>query len=180
MAKSSTIWLNVKGTVRWAKVYEPDEFDGARRFIINFYPDNGEEWEKLNKSGIMVEPKEDQEGNKYVRFRRDMKKTFDDEVVFFTPPEIKGAVNVHYEIDGKKVFQYKKADADKLTTVGEQTLIGNDSRVIATVTLYNTSRGKGHRLMSLNVLDLVEYVPQEKVEETVETTEEKAEEKAPW
>jgi len=85
----------------------------------------------------------------------------DDEATYFNPPEITGAVNVSYvdAATGAKVRSYKKSDGIKISVVGEQIQIGNNSKVIANINVYDTSKGAGHRLESLNVLDLVEFVP---------------------
>ncbi len=165
MAKGNTTYIKVKGKVKWAKVYEPDVFNNTERFIMNFYPADGGEWEKITKSGIQLVPVEDEDG-KFIKPRRDHKRLINDEVVFFTPPEISGAVNVRYEVDGKQVWSYHKGD--KVERVGEKKLIGNGSTVVLDIAVFDTAKDKGHRLMSINVLDLVEYeaAPRENLVDT--------------
>ena len=156
-------WINVKGEVDWAHVYEPDEYPpGNLRFKVDLYPEEAE-WKKIEASGLQLEPKEGRDGKKYITLRRQQKRVFpkDDEATYFNPPEITGAVNVSYvdAATGAKVRSYKKSDGIKITVVGEQIQIGNNSKVIANINVYDTSKGAGHRLESLNVLDLVEFTP---------------------
>lgn len=148
-------WINVKGFCKWAKVYDPDDYQGAKRWALTFYPDNEDEWAVIKKSGLQLRPKEDDLG-KFIQLRRPVSKVFGDEVTFFSPPKITGAVNVHYVNDeGEEVRQFRKGD--KIERVGEPVLIGNESKVIVNICVYDTRQGKGHRLEALNVLDLVEY-----------------------
>lgn len=148
-------WINVKGKVKWAKVYEADDYQGAKRWALNFYPDNDKEWDVIKKNGLQLRPKEDDLG-KYIQLRRSVSKVFGDDFTFFAPPKITGAVNVHYVNEaGEEVRTFKKGE--KVERVGEATLIGNESTVIANICVYDTRQGKGHRLEGLNVLDLVEY-----------------------
>lgn len=148
-------WINVRGAVKWTKLYDADEFAGAKRWIMSFYPENEKEWDVINKAGIQLRPKEDDLG-KFISLRRPVSKVFGDDITFFTPPKITGAVNVHYvDGDGNEIRQFKKGD--KVERVGEPTLIGNESKVIVNICVYDTRQGKGHRLEAVNVLDLVEY-----------------------
>ena len=171
----SSNWINLKGTISWAKVYEPDEPSfGDKRWKVSFYPMNDDEWAIFDKSGMQMEKKEDQDGKKFVTFRRACKKLFpkDDEATFFNPPEITGAVNVSYvnPDNNEKVRSYKKSEIKNIKIVGEQTEIGNGSVCIVNLCVYDGGKGKGHRLESINVLDLVEYKRerQQAVEEKVE------------
>lgn len=153
--------MNLKGRVSWVKVYEPDEYSGDQRWMINLYPFNDNEWEKFERSGLMLTKKEDKEGGFYITLRRPTKKMFprDEEITRFPPPTITGAVNVAYvdEKTNEPVKSYKKSDGVVVKIVGEQTPIGNGSVVIANICTYDTAKGKGHRLEGLNVLDLVVY-----------------------
>jgi hypothetical protein len=170
----ATSYVTVKGKVKWAQVYEPDDYAGSTRFILNFYPSNGEEWDKLRKSGIQVQPKMDnEEGSEYVRIRRDVKRVIKDEVVFFCPPAISGAFEVHYENEnGDKITSYEKGT--KIKVVGEQKPLGNGTVVLANICVFDTAKGKGHRLESLKVLDHVVYErPAEAAEEAAPAKEEK-------
>ena len=157
----ATTYLNVKGTVKWVKLFEPDEYAGTKRWMINFYPHDGGEWEKITKSGVQLETKTDPDG-KFIRFRRDCQKLIKDDLIVFCPPEITGAVEVHYtNAQGDKIRQYTKGDKITVNRVGDPVTIGNGSLVVANLSVYDTARGKGHRLESVKVLDLVD-VPKSK------------------
>lgn len=158
-------WISVKGIARWAKVYTPDAFMGAENYKIDFAPIDALEQKKLDDSGIQLTAKKnDEDGLDYIRLRRPVKKVFSDEVTFFAPPEISGKVTVQYQDEnGDRLRQYKKGD--KINRVGDPVEIGNGSTVIANICVYDTVKGKGHRLEGLTVLDLVEYKRDEQKEE---------------
>lgn len=150
----ATKYITLKGKFKWAKLYEPDEFSGDRRYITNFYPHDGGEWEKYNKSGLQLKVKEDEDG-KFITLRRGVKRLFGDDVVFFSPPEITGAVNVQYKNSkGEVVRSYKKGD-DEPTRDGEAVIIANGSMGLVNIAVYDTQKGKGHRLENVKILDLV-------------------------
>ena len=157
-------WHNLKGFVNYAQVYEPDDFMGDRRWKLNWTPFDDREWAKFEAIGLGITPKEDNEGRKFVTFRRPVSKLFprDDERTYFTPPKITGAVNVSYvnEDTNEELQSYMKSSGVKIKTVGDQILIGNGSVCIVGITSYNAKETKGHRLMNLNVLDLVEFNPE--------------------
>lgn len=153
----STKWLTVRGVVRWTKVYEPDAFMGAENWKVDFAPLNAQERKKWDDTGIQLKFRKEDDGLEYTRLRRPVKKVFSDEVTFFAPPEITGAVSVQYQDEnGERIRQYKKGD--KVNRVGEPVEIGNGSEVLVNVCYYDTVKGKGHRLESINVLNLVEFV----------------------
>jgi hypothetical protein len=141
---------------------------------------NEQEWEKFRNAGLQQIPKEDDEGNKFVRFRRSVRKVFpkDDEATYWNPPEITGEVNVSYvDADTKeRVKTFKKSEKRNIETVGEKTPIGNDSEGIINLCVYDSGKGKGHRWESLKVTKLVEYNPdanEKPKDETPEVEEEK-------
>jgi len=140
-----TKYINLKGKVKWCKCYEPETYSGDERWIVSFYPEDEKEWKKFEESGLQLEPKEDNEGERFIRIRRGVKKLFprDDEITRFAPPTIRGAVNVSYvdEKTNQPVKSFKKSDGVTLKTVGDQTLIGNDSRVIINLAVYPTGQG---------------------------------------
>jgi len=161
-------WISVKGIVKWTKVYEPDVFSGASNWKVNFSPFDALEKKKISDSGIQLEYKMDEaDGLEYIRLRRPDKKVFSDEVTFFSPPEINGKVSVQYQDEnGDRIRQYKKGQ--KVNRVGDPVEIGNGSTVIANICVYDTVKGKGHRLEGLTVLDLVEYKREEEQKEVKE------------
>lgn len=166
----ATKWITVRGVVRWTKVYEPDAFMGAENWKVDFAPLNAQERKKWDDTGIQLKFRKEDDGLEYTRLRRPVKKVFSDEVTFFAPPEITGAVSVQYQDEnGERIRQYKKGD--KVNRVGEPVEIGNGSEVLVNVCYYDTVKGKGHRLESINVLNLIEFVrsdrPAEDKEESV-------------
>lgn len=163
----ATTYWNVKGTVKWAKVYEPDDYLGQKKWVVNLYPHDGAEWEKIQKSGIQSTVKEDTDG-KFIVLRRQVSKVIKDNLVVWCPPEITGAVDVHYTNDaGEKIRSYNKGEVKNVQRVGHPEPIGNGSLVIVNFSAYDTHQGKGCRLEGLRVLDLVgiekkeEKVPEE-------------------
>jgi len=120
------------GTVKWAKVRKPDE--KYNDYKINLYPTEASLAE-IKTSGVQVQPKEDEDGV-YYTFRRKHEALEKGKVKVYGPPQV--------------------LDADNTVFEG---LIGNGSKVTAKVEVYDTQKGKGHRLMIVRVDDLVEYNP---------------------
>lgn len=161
----ATVWKNFKGYLEWPMVYEPDDFQGDKRWKVNLVFFDDSEYEKFKLSGLQMVPKENSDGKKYVSFRRSFRKVFpkDDEATYFTPPTIRGAVNVQYvDEEGKPVKSYKKSEGKKVVTVGEQVAIGNGSLGVVNVAIFEAQNGKGHRLEGVEVIDLVGFTPESK------------------
>ena len=158
----ATKYYNWSGKVKWAKVYVPDEYNGAERFTIDFYPKDKSVWKSIKESGIMdVEGrktyKDRDTGEEYIRIRRDAKKLIGDNIVWFSPPAISGEVSVYYVDEaGERVVSYEGPRRD-FNPVGEQVPIGNDSKVVINVSVFETKKGAGCRLESISVRELVEY-----------------------
>lgn len=177
----ATKYYTLKGSVKWCKVYEPDEFSGVKRWMLNFYPADGGEWEKFQKMGTELGTKEDTDG-KYVTFRRPTTKLIGENLVVFSPPEISGAVEVKYVNDESlSVRSYNKGDKVTVKQVGEPQPIGNGSVVLVNLAVYDVkiagTPSKGHRLENIKVLDLVSYDPDAPKESTPAKAPEKKEEK---
>lgn len=156
----ATQYANLKGTIKWAKLYEPDSYAGAENWTLNFYPYDGAEWEKFQKTGLQLKVKDDPDGTsgKFFKLRRPTKKLIRDDLVVFSPPEITGKVNVSYQdADGNKIRQYNKGDKVSVQRVGDPVDLGNGTLVVVNISYYDTAKGKGHRLENVTVLDLVEY-----------------------
>jgi len=137
------------GKAKWAKVYDPEEFRGAVNWKINLYLDKGE-LEKRKKAGIQSKVYEDSDGV-YVTFKRPKEKLIKGILNEFSPPKITNE-------DGEDIVSYKKsADGTKWERNGTPVLIGNGSTVEVTVAVYDTQMGKGQRLESVRIVDLIEY-----------------------
>lgn len=124
----------IPGTAKWAKLDRPDTKFGPQ-YTIDLYLDK-EGLKAYKDSGLAVELRKDEEGT-YIRLRRDVSKLFDG------MPE-----------KPKKLIW--SAEEDKY--VDFDRLIGNGSKVIAKVQVYETKRGlTGHRLEAVAVDELVQY-----------------------
>jgi hypothetical protein len=156
----ATRYLTLRGSIKWAKVYEPDAFMGAENWKVTFYPRDDKEWDKFKASGLQLKVKTDEnDGADYFQLRRPVKKVIKDDLVIFSPPEITGKVNVSYQdAEGNKVRQYTKGDGTVVTRVGDPVELGNGTEVLVNLSYYDTIKGKGHRLENITVLDLVEYI----------------------
>lgn len=194
--------IKMTGNVYWAKVYEPDTAYGSTKYVINFYPEK-DQWDIFDKSGIQKEVKEDENG-KFVRLQRDAFKMIKGAIVNFTGPVVLdagGDVIVDYvsKATGKRIYSYDNNKKDDIQRRGKPILIGNGSKVEVTVAVYDTFKGKGSRLETVKILDLIAYegssgtppklskmvegdVPEVKEQVKEEVKEEKAEKKgkAPW
>lgn len=192
----ATQYTNLKGVLKWAKVYDPDEAFGTKNWKVNLYFHDEKELEKFQRTGLQMGIKEDMDG-KYITLRRPVQKLIRDDLVMFSPPEITGVVNVKYvNEDGEKVRQFNKGDKVKVIREGEPVLLGNGTVGIVNLSYYNTSKGFGHRLESIRVIDLVEYegnasTPKKEPEEELPvpakvktkgkvSTEEALNDKLPW
>jgi len=121
------------GTCQWAKLKEPDEFNGEKKWKIDLFMDKGELAE-YKKSGLKLKIKEDDGGNKFVTFNRPVLKEIKGELKEFEPP---------------KLFDKDHTPID--------VLVGNGSKVTVKVESYDTKMGTGHRLLAVRVDELVEY-----------------------
>lgn len=132
----ATKFVYFTGEVEWAKVRTPDE--KYHNYTVDLYMDD-DSWTKFFDSGLQLTPKE-KDGKRYVTFRRPEEKLIKGETVNFGPPEV-----LIHEDDN-----YNDFDG----------LIGNGSTVMVKVAVYDTMRGKGHRLETVAVEELVEYNPE--------------------
>lgn len=155
----ATKFYKFTGTGEWFKIFQPDEYLGKSRYILNFYPDDKQ---AIKEAGIQL--RYDRATNSYIRPRREVSKKFKDEIVEFGRPEV--------------------VDKDGNEWVSEEMgYIGNGTKVELTISVYDTKNyGKGHRLEKVRILDLVQYEksetePQKEeraAEPTVKTTTAKA------
>lgn len=127
----ATKYVYLSGRTKWAKVRKPDE--KYQNFQVPLYMDE-KTLEVFDSLGLQLTKKEDTEGT-YVTFRRPVSKVIKNELVNFGPPKVLKPDNS--EFNG---------------------LIGNGSEVTIKVAVYDTMKGKGHRLESVRVEKLVEYV----------------------
>jgi hypothetical protein len=167
----ATNYFNVRGYIKWAKLYEPDEYLGVKRWIVNFYPKDTEQMEKLKASGLGLKVGKDEDGE-FVKLRRPCKKEIKDNIVVFAPPKISGVVEVDYvDQDGNPITSYNKGDGREIIPRGQKVDLGNMTEGIVNYSVYGTAKGNGHRLEGFKVIELVEYakldndLPEEEQEE---------------
>jgi len=130
----ATEYYYLTGRVNWAKVRKPDpDYDN---YTIDFYPD-AKSLEVIKETGIQVEPRQSQDEGIFYKFRRPHEKLIKKELVEFGPPQVLDKDNT--EFDG---------------------LIGNGSEVTVKISVYDSKKGKAHRLEAVRVEKLVEYTPE--------------------
>lgn len=126
---ASKYWFFM-GKVKWAKLDKPDEKYGF--YTINLYPDKAT-WLRIKEAGLRVETKTDDDGE-FIRLRRDPDKLLEG-------------------MDEKpKKLIFEDGEYKPFTKA-----IGNGSLVEAKVQVYDSARGKGHRLEAVAVHDLIPY-----------------------
>lgn len=124
------------GKAYWAKLEEPDQ--KYKYWGINVALDDASKKE-FKDSGLQMETRTDKkEGFEYITFRRPTKKLIKDELVDFEKPVI--------------------VDKDNKVMV-DRPLIGNGSEVTVKVLVYDSIKGKGHRLEGVRINKLIEYTP---------------------
>lgn len=126
----ATKFYKFYGDAKWAKVLTPDEkYDN---YALDLFMD-GKSFELFKKSGLQLKIKENEDG-KYVSLRRPTKKLIKGDLVDFGPPPMVDAL-------GRPFAE----------------LVGNGSKVAVEVAVYDTQKGKGHRMEKVHVLEHVPY-----------------------
>jgi hypothetical protein len=134
MKHLASSYYYLSGRAKWAKLFKPD--DKYKNWQIQVYMDEPS-MAIFDETGMTMQKKTDDDGT-FVTFRRPETKIIKDELVKFNPPDV---------LD---------ANGDKLDQ-----LVGNGSDVTVKVIVYDTMKGKGHRLEAVKVTKLVPYVKQE-------------------
>ncbi len=129
----ATTMIYLTGEADWVKVDKPDE--KYNRWGLTLYPDD-ESLLKFKESGLRVEVHSDPKNNRpFVRLGRSVEALIKGKVLRYDPPVIFDANNNQFE----KVPR-----------------IGRGSNVTVKVAVFDTSKGKGHRLESVRVNSLVD------------------------
>lgn len=172
MARSKSKYVKFRGKSVYAMVYRPDEFNGQEFWKIGLAVDKAGA-EEIKESGSQVRVKYAEEvpniddGTRFFTFRRPAQKTFKNGTVNFCPPTIydkKGKNLVSYHRGKEQVYQYDEG-TEEPERRGEPVIIGNGSEVEVTVCIYPAgSYGKGTRLESVKIIDLIEYNPDDEEE----------------
>lgn len=144
----ATRFHKVPGTVEWVK-YRADQMDSLyKQYSFDFTPDS---WEDFWATGIEVEKikiKDKETGEVIgekdaVRLRRPDTKLIGDKAVKFGPIPV--------------FLNEADAKADKNRYDGN---VGNGSKATVNVAIFDTQKGKGHRVEGMVVTDLVVFVPE--------------------
>ena len=123
------------GKANWAKLTKADEKYGYWGLDLVLDKD---EWAKFKESGLQLKVNKTKEDEEYVSFRRPVQKVIKDELVDFDPPIL---------VDQDNNIMENRPD------------VGNGSTVTCKVLVYDTTRGKGHRLEGVRIDNLVEFTP---------------------
>lgn len=177
----NSTYHNFEGKIYWARLFEPDEFRGSVRWTTEFMPKNENELNKiktiLNPAKKIRDATETIPG-KHLTLARPAFKLIKGSLVHFTPPVIYDkdgwTTLVDYvDEEGNRVRSYGGEKRDIATLrKGDLFNIGNGTDVKVNVVTYPTQMGIGMRLEAVTILDLVEYIPSIKEEETEEVVEE--------
>jgi hypothetical protein len=126
----------LSGKAKWARLFTPD--DKYKNYKIDVALDDASK-EVFAESGMQLNPKQADDGGIYLTFRRPESKVIKNELVKFEAPAVT-------DKEGNKV----------------ESLVGNGSDVTIKVVVYDTMKGKGHRLEAVRVDNLIPYEkPQE-------------------
>jgi hypothetical protein len=126
------------GVAKWVKAKSPDQKYGA--YTMSLYIDKPT-LKEMNKAGFNPKIKMDDDGM-FVTLRRHHEKMIKGEPVVFGPP---------------KIFVVKGEEAEPF-----EGYVGNGSKVVAKMEIYDAGETKGSRWSALRVDELVEYVPEER------------------
>lgn len=123
------------GKANWAKLTKQDkkyQYWGLELVL------DKDEWSKFKDSGLQLKVHKNKEGEDYVSFRRPVQKAIKDDLVDFDPPIL---------VDADNNIMENRLD------------VGNGSTVTCKVLVYDTTKGKGHRLEGVRIDNLIEFIP---------------------
>lgn len=118
------------GKTKWTKVYPGQEDQKYGHFGMDFYPDD---LEAFQKTGVQLQERTDDDGV-FFKLRRTPTKLIKGKLADFGAPTVLDSNNQPFNQP-----------------------IGNGSTVTVKLSVYDTVKGKGHRLDSVRVEDWVEY-----------------------
>jgi hypothetical protein len=122
----------ISGLAKFPRLTKPDEkYDNYSIGVIL----DDKSRAQFKESGMQLTERE-YDGDKFVTFRRPNSKAIKDELVKFGAPKV------------------MDKDGNTITA-----LVGNGSEVTAKVIVYDSAKGKGHRLEAVRVDKLIEFVP---------------------
>jgi len=126
------------GEAIWCRVHAEQKDQKYDRYSIGVFLDE-DSMERFKASEMQILPKQDKEtGREFYQFARKNSQLIKGELVEFGTPHI---------------FLASSKDIEERFT-GQ---VGNGSEVTVKVAVYDSKKGKGHRLESVRVDNLVEY-----------------------
>lgn len=190
MADYKGKWLNFSGKGYWVKIGSKtdDAFDPQWNLRLDM---NEDSLKRFKASGIQKELRDPTTGKidpdgTAVQFSRRVLKIFKGTPVYFTPPKV-------YNKDRSIMTEYIDKETSAVITNtekkdgyerrGPEPIIGNGSEIEVNVYVYPTKKGFGSQLDGVRIIDLIEYVPENKPEEEAKPAPEpevKKKGKAPW
>lgn len=127
--------LYLRGIINWAKVQAPDEkFDV---YTLDFHPDK-DSWIIFKESGLQLKIRENEKDGDFIKVRRPVTKKSGKELVEMGSPQV----------------LLKNDDGEYEAYKG---LIGNGSKGVIKLRVYDTDRGPGHELEAVAIDELVQY-----------------------
>lgn len=142
----ATKFIFVPGTVKWAKLYEHNADKAYENYSMDLYPTKDGQ-KLMESSGVQLRKRTDEDGVFY-KVKRPFTKVINGDLVEFGPPR------VQIEEDGE--------------FVDFEELIGNGSEVVAKIAVYDTRKGKGHRLEAVLINEHVPYEKPERLDDEIE------------
>lgn len=177
-----TEYVTFRGISKYAQVYVPDEFRGAVRWKMDFYPQNDAELQRLMSYMHPDKKVKEDEDGKFIQLRRDTTKLIKGKLVHFTPPHIYdedgNPLVIYVDKNNKPVHSFDNPN-EKPKKLGKDVLIGNGSVVDVTLAIWKTAMGPGNRIQSIKIVDLIEYEKSEE-KEVSNKAEIELEEGLPW
>lgn len=130
---SSTKIYYLRGIGKWCKVHKPDEKYG--NYTLDLYMD-ADSRALYDTSGLELKIRENEDGE-FIKLRREPEKLIAGDVI---------------NIGGPKVWIMGPEGKEPL-----EKNIGNGSKIVCKIQIYQGKRGVGHRLEEVLVEDLIEY-----------------------
>lgn len=172
----ATEYLEFEGKAQYAQVYETDNAFGASNWKINLFPKDDAEMKRITAAGIQKKIQENNDPakgpiGKYIQFTRPLVKIMNtkegQKVVNFSGPVVTDHddnVIVDYvdTTTEKRIYSFGNEKKNDVVRRGKPVIIGNSSDVKLVVAVYDTQKGKGQRLESVKILNLVPYVRMER------------------
>lgn len=188
MADYKGKWIKFTGKAYWVRIGSKtdDAYDPQWNLRLEL---DAPSLKAFKASGIqkelrdVVTGKPDPDGT-MVQFSRKVLKIFKGVPTYFTPPKVynkdRTVMTEYVDNDDKPVTNVPVKDGYK--RVGPEPILGNGSEIEVSIYMFPTKKGIGSQLDSVRIIDLIEYIPENKEEEAAPEVKEepKKKGKAPW